>query len=245
MLMFEYFDHLNFDYRYRRLTRAEHEEYLYLLELFLNEAKGKWFMEGGSLLGCVRCAGMLPYDDDMDISMEKNQLNYLKSNYKSDEIGFEDVYNDTWGSYTKVYLKRNPMMPNCKFSWPFIDLFPYEETENELLYYYVKLNKHQIYPLRLFPFDKFYVQIPNNPDEYLEKLYPNYKTVCITSSYNHKINKSIRTKQSSCAKLLSSGPIVVYENGQYYYQLKNTVKLKISYASTIHGHINSCTNCYK
>lgn len=68
-----------------------------------------YFMDGGSLLGCIRHEGFIPWDDDIDIIMFRDQYEkFLKhSNELTDkyEILNSDNYEDYCRFYSKISLK--------------------------------------------------------------------------------------------------------------------------------------------
>lgn len=59
------------------LTLIEHQtllyEMLYMLDDFCTEHQIRYFLVGGSLLGAVRHQGIIPWDDDIDLGMERNE----------------------------------------------------------------------------------------------------------------------------------------------------------------------------
>lgn len=58
----------------------EYQEHLFEmlsdLAIILNKHNLRWWIDGGTLLGFVRNNGFIPWDDDMDISLPRND--YIK-----------------------------------------------------------------------------------------------------------------------------------------------------------------------
>lgn len=59
------------------ISLAEHQrilyEILYMLDDFCAEYHIRYFLVGGSLLGAVRHKGIIPWDDDIDVGMERGE----------------------------------------------------------------------------------------------------------------------------------------------------------------------------
>lgn len=102
----------------------------------------RYYLSEGSLLGAVRHGGFIPWDDDMDIAMPREDYDKFISLWNT------DIHNDCrlfhQNTYPKYYLPfaKVILMKDCKFSslirtglkamrevkGPGIDIFPLDET---------------------------------------------------------------------------------------------------------------------
>lgn len=108
-----------------------HNDLLILLKSFdefCNIHKIKYTLHGGTLLGAVREHGFIPWDDDIDITMIRNEYEKLKQCLEKDEVNFkyrlvEDI------RQTPFFVKKEAVDENV-----FIDILIYDYiTENKLL----------------------------------------------------------------------------------------------------------------
>ncbi len=67
-----------------------------------------WFADSGTLLGCVRHKGYIPWDDDLDIAMRRNEMNTFLE-YAKDEL--PDGYVILEANYTEGYN-----LPFCRIT---------------------------------------------------------------------------------------------------------------------------------
>ena len=100
-----------------------HEELLLLLKKFDGVCRRndiKYSLHGGTLLGAVREKGFIPWDDDADISLTRENFSKLRNvfdNVKStDELYFDEVSS----TVVMIWLRRNGKIP----VW--IDIFIYD-----------------------------------------------------------------------------------------------------------------------
>lgn len=126
------------------LHEIQKEEFNILREtiFFLNQNNIKYYIWAGSFLGAVRHNGFIPWDDDIDIAMERSEYNkfvklinegkQIAKNF--DVIGFE-VGNDVW-PFVKVVNKNVVIEESAGVDnnlW--LDVFPLDGSPVNKIYY--------------------------------------------------------------------------------------------------------------
>ena len=104
---------------------------------FCNEHKIKYVIEGGTLLGAVRNGGFIPWDDDADIAMTREEYEKLKKHcheLNQDICYFQDHdtdHNYLWGygklRKTGTTLVRAGQEHIGEKTGVFIDIFPMDD----------------------------------------------------------------------------------------------------------------------
>lgn len=99
----------------------------------------KYSLACGSLLGAIRHNGYIPWDDDIDVYMEREEykkfINYFPTNYKKKYVFACLETNNQWHiPYGKLYDNRTIMIENAKDWLPIgvnIDIFPVDAVPDK------------------------------------------------------------------------------------------------------------------
>ena len=178
----------------------------------LNKNKIQYFIASGLLLGLFRHKNsFIPWDDDVDIYIFDKDENKLKTL-------FDNNYTSLLHTKTSLMICEKDYSRNS----PFIEIFLLKKNNlNQIMYILSNQISFEYFPQdcfyekQLFPlkkkklilylpdgkiFNSFYVNIPYNSIEYLNRAYPNWKTEYIYSGTHTKFYKSFRhfTKEKNC-----------------------------------------------
>ena len=127
-----------------RLIQRASAKFLNRFDRFCKENSITYFLDCGALLGSVRHGGFIPWDDDIDIGMMRQEYDKLYALCKSGagkEHGFELVFESN---------RRNKCLPKIQSVESkniFIDIFPYDyhfekiESLSKKLAFSRKLNR--------------------------------------------------------------------------------------------------------
>ena len=116
---------------------------------FCNKHNLKYSLDGGTLIGAIRHKGFIPWDDDIDVMMPREDYVFLRENFKSENVYFLDSYinrryhqsigklisKKTWG-YEKPYKKY-------KNYGVYLDIFPLDYVPNDERLFYEFLYKNK------------------------------------------------------------------------------------------------------
>ena len=110
---------------------------------FVRDYNIEYFLFAGTLLGCVRHKGFIPWDDDVDVGMKRSEFDrfekeFLKSDYRKMGFSYQSrkVYPSQASSMSKIrsnevnMKEKMPKTQKGNFG-PWIDIFPYDNIPDD------------------------------------------------------------------------------------------------------------------
>lgn len=116
---------------------------------FLESHELKWWACGGTMLGAIRHHDIIPWDDDIDIMMPRNDYNRLidlskdlvGTNYRFICPRDEDYYLPS----AKIYDTSTTIIESKRYPFPigvFVDIFPLDQFDYSIEEYKAKFKKY-------------------------------------------------------------------------------------------------------
>lgn len=116
-------------------------EFLKLFDFICKENNLTYWLDGGSLLGSVRHNGFIPWDDDIDVAMLREDYNKIGEIFKKALPSNKFEINYGKGFYnkvTRIIFKNSPFQIDI---WPFDKYYTKIEGKEAELELYKKVNK--------------------------------------------------------------------------------------------------------
>lgn len=152
------------------------KEELRILEYFIefaNKNNIKYSLYAGTLLGAIRHTGFIPWDDDVDVAMTRNEFKrfeelFIKDNYKEDNLTYHSriIFRNLAIPFSKIRsnnLNIIEKLPKTQplFYGPWIDVFPYDNIPDDPILRKCQFSKIKFYNKLIVLFSLVHVENTN------------------------------------------------------------------------------------
>ncbi|ELT89311.1 hypothetical protein CAPTEDRAFT_225771 [Capitella teleta] len=169
-----------------------------------------WSLFYGSLLGAYITHDCLPWDDDLDIIIQKDAIDLLAKMHKDGSLPkkYNIGYVLTSGLH-KLYWAPGKKIKPYSWAWPFVDLMPYQETEKNIQNidrnkgHRFDVPKSLALPFVMRPFGPLWLPAPRDSWKMMGVTYKEMKQfLCKAPGYDH-VNERRRKdgKSTDCKNL--------------------------------------------
>lgn len=164
-----------------------------------------YWIDAGTMLGAVRHQGLIPWDDDADICMPKEELPKLLSEEVAEDLMANGYKISTHQEIYKISAVNGRVIyqhgKKLNHAYPFLDIFTVEEKKDKKVHYVGQWAiwskayfhwKKDLFPLQLTKFGAIKLYMAKNPKEYLNRAYPGWDEKACTPGWNHELEKKVK-----------------------------------------------------
>ena len=177
-------------YAWTKEAKAQVRDIMAIIAEIADAIDVRLILHGGTLLGYAQHGEIIPWDDDVDLGIDENEVLKFKNAILADgRLQFMGKLEERNGiEFFKVWSDDGESISTYLYKFPFVDLWPYKAESNTLFFHngitFRDVNIHDIQKIN-FEGTSFY--IPANYTACLDGFYKEWRHKFVIYTWSHRL----------------------------------------------------------